>query len=143
MSDTGFSDEERAAVAQRAEELRTTKGLKGAAKIARELEACIEAIDALEGVDREVATALHRIVGEVAPQLAPKTWYGFPTYALDGDVVVFYQPASKFGTRYGTVGFQERAALDDGPMWATSFAVIDVTPDVEDRLRELVRVAAG
>jgi len=145
MADTksGFSADERAAMAQRADELRTTKGLKGAAKLAKEFEACIEAIDALSGVDKEVATLLHRVVAEVAPQLQPKTWYGFPTYARDGKVVVFYQPASKFGTRYGNVGFQEDALLDDGDMWATSFAVVAVTPAVEKRLRELVERAAG
>ncbi|GAA4072614.1 hypothetical protein GCM10023065_28720 [Microbacterium laevaniformans] len=140
MSDTksGFSADERAAMAQRAEELRSTKGLKGAAKQAAELEACIAAIDALTGTDREVATLLHRVVTEEAPQLAPKTWYGFPSYAREGKVVVFYQPASKFDTRYGTVGFQEDALLDDGDMWATSFAVVAVTPAVEKTLRELV-----
>jgi len=145
MADTksGFSADERAAMAQRADELRTTKGLKGAAKLAKEFEACIEAIDALSGVDKEVATLLHRVVAEVAPELQPKTWYGFPSYARDGKVVVFYQPASKFGTRYGTVGFQEDALLDDGDMWATSFAVVAVTPTVEKTLRELVERAAG
>ena len=139
----GFSDDERAAVAQRAAELRSTTGLKGAARRARELEACAAAVEALEGVDREVAARLHVLVAEEAPQLAPKTWYGFPSYARDGEVVVFYQPASKFGTRYGTVGFQQSARLDDGPMWATSFAVLEVTDEVEARLRELVRRAAG
>lgn len=140
---TGFSDDERKAMQQRAEELRTTKGLKGAAKMAKELEACVEAIDALDGVDREVASALHRIVVDVAPELAPKTWYGFPSYAADGTVVVFYQPGSKFDTRYGTVGFQQDAQLDDGPMWATSYAVVEVTPAVEATLRELVAKAVG
>lgn len=145
MADTksGFSADERAAMRQRAEELRTTKGLKGAAKLAKELEACVEAIDALTGVDKEVAVALHQIVTDVAPGLDPKTWYGFPSYAKDGKVVVFYQPASKFDTRYGTVGFQEDAALDDGEMWATSFAVIEVTDAVEKKLRALVKKAAG
>ncbi|WP_454140690.1 iron chaperone [Microbacterium lacticum] len=140
---SGFSADERAAMKQRAEELRTTKGLKGAAKLAKEFEACVAAIDALEGTDKAVATALHRIVLEVAPQLEPKTWYGFPSYAQGGKVVVFYQPASKFDSRYGTVGFQEDAHLDDGPMWPTSFAVIEVTDDVEKRLRDLVARAAG
>lgn len=145
MADTksGFSAAERAAMAQRADELRAAKGLKGAAKLAKELEACIAAIDALEGTDRAVATALHRIVGEVAPHLEPKTWYGFPSYAREGKLIVFYQPASKFDTRYGTVGFQEDARLDDGEMWATSFAVIEVTDAVEQRLRALVAQAAG
>lgn len=140
--ESGFSDAERAAVAQRAEELRSAKGLKGAAKLAKELEACTAAIDALEGDDQQIAARLHVIVTEEAPHLDPKTWYGFPSYARDGKVVVFYQPASKFGTRYGTVGFQEDARLDDGPMWATSFAVLQVDDDVEQRLRELVRRAA-
>ena len=145
MTDTksGFSAAERAAMAQRADELRAAKGLKGAAKLAKELEACIAAIDALEGTDKAVATALHRIVGEVAPHLEPKTWYGFPSYAREGKLIVFYQPASKFDTRYGTVGFQEDARLDDGEMWATSFAVIEVTDAVEQRLRALVAQAAG
>ncbi|MEJ5943878.1 hypothetical protein WDZ17_01035 [Pseudokineococcus basanitobsidens] len=138
----GFSDDERAAVRQRADELRSTKGLKGAARTARELEACLEAVDALDGTDRVVATELHRVVTDEAPHLAPKTWYGFPSYALDGEVVVFFQPAAKFGTRYGTVGFQQSAALDDGPMWATSFAVVEVDDGVREQLRELVRRAA-
>ncbi|WP_336630355.1 MULTISPECIES: hypothetical protein [unclassified Microbacterium] len=145
MADTGngFSAEERAAMAQRAEELRSTKGLKGAAKLARELEACAEAIDALAGVDGELARAVHRIVVEEAPHLDPKTFYGFPAYAADGKVVVFVQPASKFDTRYPTVNFTEDAHLDDGDLWATSFAVVAVTPAVEDRVRDLVRAAVA
>lgn len=142
-SPQGFSEAERAAMRQRAEELRSSKGLKGAAKRAKEYEACIAAIEALEGVDLAVASRLHVIVAEEAPHLEPKTWYGFPSYARDGSVVVFYQPASKFGTRYGSVGFNEDARLDDGPMWATSFAVVDLTDEVETRLRDLVRRAAG
>ena len=141
---TGFSDEERAAMQQRAEELRATKGLKGAAKLAKELEACVAAVEALEGVDGEVATMLHRIVGDVASHLNPKTFYGFPAYANeDGKVVVFYQPASKFGTRYGTVSFDEAATLDDGPMWGVSYAVVEVTADVEARVRDLVARSVG
>ncbi len=141
---TGFTDEERAAMQQRAEELRSTKGLKGAAKLAKELEACGAAVEALEGVDGEVATMLHRIVGEVAPDLNPKTFYGFPAYANDeGKVVVFYQPASKFKTRYGTVSFDEHASLDDGVMWGVSFAVIEVNADVEARVRDLVAKAVA
>lgn len=145
MSDTksGFSDDERAAMKQRAEELRATKGLKGAAKLARELEACVEAIDSLEGVDGAVATRLHTIVSEEAPDLSPKTFYGFPAYARDGKVLVFYQPASKFDTRYGTVSFDDTANLDDGEMWPVSFAVIEMTDKAEKRIRELVRKAAS
>ena len=145
MADTksGFSADERAAMAQRADELRAAKGLKGAAKLAKELEACIAAIDALEGTDKAVATALHRIVGEVAPHLEPKTWYGFPSYAREGKLIVFYQPASKFDTRYGTVNFDEHTALDDGPMWPVSFAVVEVNDTVEAELRRLVTAATA
>lgn len=145
MADTksGFSADERAAMKQRADEIRASKGLKGAAKLAKEFEACIEAIDGLEGSDRDIATRLHQIVTEEAPQLNPKTWYGFPSYALDGNVIVFYQPASKFDTRYGNIGFQEHAKLDDGEMWATSFAIIEMTDAAEKTLRALVKKAVG
>ena len=97
MTDTksGFSDDERAAMKQRADELRATKGLKGAAKLARELEACVKAIDALGGEEKTIAARLHTIVSEEAPDLDPKTFYGFPAYAKDGKVLVFYQPASQ------------------------------------------------
>lgn len=138
----GFSDEERAAMKQRAEELTATKGLKGAAKLEKENEACLEAIDKLEGVDRAMAERLHVIVLEEAAHLTPKTYYGFPAYAKDGKVVVFYQPASKFKTRYGTVSFDDTAQLDDGPMWPVSFAIAEVTAEVEKRIREAVRRAA-
>lgn len=117
--------------------------MKGAAKKARELEACLAAIAGLEGFDRTLAERFCVVVSEKAPGLDPKTWYGFPSYARDGKVVTFVQPAAKFGTRYATVGFNEDVTLDDGPMWATSFAVVAWTAEVEARLRELVRRAAG
>lgn len=139
----GFSEAERAAMKQRAEELKAATGVKGAAKKAKELEACVDAIAALDGLDRTIAERLHVIVSEEAPGLDPKTWYGFTSYARDGKVVVFYQPASKFDSRYGTVGFQEDAHLDDGPMWATAYAIVEWTDDVETTLRKLVRKAAG
>ncbi|WP_020098392.1 iron chaperone [Microbacterium sp. 11MF] len=138
----GFSDAEKAAMKQRAEELKAMKGLKGLAKIEKENQACLDAIEALEGTDRIVAERLHVIVLEEAPHLNPKTFYGFPAYAKDGKVVVFWQPASKFKTRYGTVSFDETAQLDDGPMWPVSFAVIEMTDAVEQRIREMVRTAA-
>lgn len=138
----GFSDAEKAAMKQRAAELRAQGG-KGAAKKEREAQACLDAIEDLTGADQAIARRLHVIVAEEAPELDHKTWYGFPSYARDGKVVVFYQPASKFDTRYGTVGFQEDARLDDGDMWPTSYAVLEVTDAVEQQLRELVRRAAG
>mgnify|MGYP005984444543 CR=1 FL=1 len=142
MSEDSFSATERAAMKQRAEELRAAKGVKGAAKRAKEFDACMEAIAALEGLDRLLAERFHVVVTEEAPQLDPKTWYGFPSYARDGKVVTFVQPASKFDTRYTSIGFNEDAHLDDGAMWATSFAVVEWDDEVEQTLRELVRKAA-
>ena len=139
----GFSDEEKAAMKQRAEELRSTKGLKGAAKLAKELEACVEAIEALDGIDGDVARTVHRIVSEEAPDLCPKTFYGFPAYAADGKVTIFVQPKSKFDTRYPTVNFTDTANLDDGDTWAVSFAVVAVTSGVEKKIRTSVRRAVS
>lgn len=140
---TVFSEAERAAMQQAADERRATRGLKGAAKRDAEREACTVAIEQLTGFDRTLASRFHVLVTEVAPHLDPKTWYGFPSYARDGKVVTFVQPAAKFGSRYATVGFQQDAALDDGAMWATSYAVVEWTDGVEERLRDLVRRAAG
>lgn len=142
MGTDGFSAAERAAMAQRAEELRASKGLKGAAKREREFQACIEAIDALEGLDQQIAARYHVVVTEEAPHLDPRTWYGFTAYALDGNVVTFVQPTSKFDSRYLTIGFNPDAQLDDGAMWATSFAVVEWNDTVEAELRSLVRRAA-
>jgi uncharacterized protein YdhG (YjbR/CyaY superfamily) len=142
-SGDGFSAAERAAMKQRAEELAAMKGVKGAAKKAKEYQACIDAIDALTGLDRTIAERFHVVVSEEAPHLDPKTWYGFPSYALDGKVITFVQPASKFDSRYASVGFNEDATLDDGDMWPTTFAVVEWTDAVESRLRALVRKAAG
>jgi uncharacterized protein YdhG (YjbR/CyaY superfamily) len=139
-SDSGFSEDELAAMKQRAAELRAAKG---GAKKADEAEACLAAITALPQADRVLAEAIHRIVLDVAPGLDPKTWYGFPSYARDGKVVVFFKPASKFKSRYATLGFEEAARLDDGAMWVTSYAVIEIG-DAEERLiRAQVTKAAG
>ncbi|HEX5917877.1 MAG TPA: DUF1801 domain-containing protein [Nocardioides sp.] len=140
-SDSGFSEDELAAMKQRATELRAEK--KGGAKKAAEAEACVEAITALPQPDRGLAEAIHRIVLEVAPGLDPKTWYGFPSYARDGKVVVFFKPASKFKSRYATLGFEEAARLDDGAMWVTSYAVVEIDKAEEKLIRKLVRKAAG
>jgi len=139
-----FSAAERAAMKQRAAELREQgKGGKGAAKKEREAKACADAIAELTGSDRQIADRLHAIVTDVAPHLDPKTWYGFPSYALDGKVIVFYQPASKFGARYGSIGFSEDAQLDDGVFWPAAWAVLEITDAVEKELRALVKRAAG
>lgn len=139
----GFSSAERQAMKDRAAELKQQATGPRSSKKARELQACVDAIAALHGTDRQIAQRLHEVVTEEAPHLDPKTWYGFPSYARDGKVVVFYQPASKFDTRYGTIGFNEEALLDDGVFWPTAYAVLEITAEVEERLRELVREAAG
>ena len=94
--------------------------------------------------DRILAEGIDRIVSEVAPQLVPKTWYGFPSYATEeGKIVVFFKAASKFTSRYATLGFEESAQLDDGDLWVTSFAVIALTPTTEKTIAEYIRKAAG
>lgn len=142
--DGKFSEAERAAMAQRADELKTqAKGGKGAAKRERERQACLDAIEELTGSDRLIAERFHRIVTDEAPELDPKTWYGFPSYASDGKVVAFVQPAAKFGTRYTSIGFNEDAHLDDGPWWPVAFAVLEITDPVDAQLRALIRKAVG
>lgn len=93
--------------------------------------------------DRSMAERIHALVREVAPDLVPRTFYGMPAYAKDGQVICFFQAASKFKVRYATFGFQPAAKLDDGPMWPVAYALLELTPEVEERIRVLVRKAAG
>ena len=138
----GLSQEERDAVKQRAKELREQE--KAGKNREAGLQSVLTAIEALEEPDRVLAEGLHKVVSEVAPDLVPKTYYGMPGYAnAEGKIVLFIQPAQKFKARYATVGFEDRARLDDGDMWPTSFALRAWTPAVEKRLRELVQQAIG
>ncbi|MFE6964951.1 iron chaperone [Agromyces sp. NPDC057679] len=138
----GLSTEERAAVKQRAAELRA-QAKAGKNREAGE-KAIREAIAEMPAEDRELAEGIDRIVKEVAPHLMPKTWYGFPAYTdADGKVVVFFKAASKFTTRYATLGFEEAANLDDGDLWVTSFALLKWTPEVEARIAEVIRKAGS
>jgi uncharacterized protein YdhG (YjbR/CyaY superfamily) len=138
----GFTTEERAAMKERAAELRA-EGRKGAKK-ADNLNALLEAIDKMAPADRELAERVHVAVTTHAPQLSPKTWYGMPAYANeDGKVVVFFQDAGKFGYRYSTLGFQDNANLDDGDMWPASFALMRWSPAVEKRVVALVEAAVS
>lgn len=100
-------------------------------------------IAAMPEPDRAMAKRLHEIVGEVAPALVPRTWYGMPAYSRDDQVVCFFQDAHKFKARYATLGFSDKARLDEGPMWPTSFALQELTPAAEDAVRALVRRAVG
>ena len=135
----GFTAEERAAMKERAREARrssrTTPEQDEAEVVAK--------IHELQGEERDMAERIHAIVKEHAPSLAPKTWYGMPSYAKNGKSVVFFQAASKFKNRYFTLGFNDAAQLDDGTMWATSFALTKLTADDEQRIIDLVKRAAG
>ena len=138
----GLSAEEREAVKQRAKELREQE--KAGKNRAAGEKAVLEAIAEMEPDDRVLAEGLHKVVTEVAPDLVPKTYYGMPAYAnSEGKIVVFIQAASKFKTRYATIGFEDRAALDDGDMWPIGFAVRSWTPAVQKQVTELVRKAVG
>ncbi len=140
----GLSAQEQAAVKARAAELRAEKkSASAAAKREQALHGVLDAIAALEGRDRELAEKFHAIVTEVAPQLEPKTWYGMPAYSLDGKALCFFKASSKFGARYATFGFNDVAALDDGELWPTDYAVIEFTPAVEKTVRDLIARAVG
>jgi uncharacterized protein YdhG (YjbR/CyaY superfamily) len=141
-TDTGFTAEERAAMKERAAELRA-EGKQGAKK-ADGLQALLDKIAEMAPGDRALAERVHVAVTSTAPELTPKTWYGMPAYAdAAGKVVVFFQDSGKFDYRYSTLGFQDAAHLDDGDMWATSFALQAWTPAVEKRVVELVRAAVS
>jgi uncharacterized protein YdhG (YjbR/CyaY superfamily) len=138
----GLSQDERDAVKQRAKELRDQeragKNREAGEKSVR------EAIDKLSDEDKVLADGFYDIVSEAAPDLVPKTYYGMPGFAnADGKIVVFLQPASKFKTRYSTVGFEQPANLDDGDMWPTAFAFLALTPQTKKRLTDLVRTAVS
>ncbi len=138
----GFTAEERAAMKERAAELRA-EGKKGAKK-ADFLQALLDRIEQMAPADRALAERVHVVVTEHAPDLTPKTWYGMPAYANeDGKVVIFFQDAGKFDYRYATVGFQDTANLDDGVMWPVSYALARWTPEVEKRVVELVKQAVS
>ncbi len=136
----GFTAEERAAMKERAAELRA-EGRKGTKK-ADGLRAVLDSIAKMAPEDRLLAERVHVTVTTAAPELAPKTWYGMPAYAdADGKVVVFFQDAGKFKARYATLGFNDAARLDDGDMWPTSFALRRWGPAVEEKVADLVRTA--
>ena len=137
----GFTDEERAAVKARAQEL---KAEARADKDKAEGEsAVLAAIAAMKEPDRDMAKRLHAIIKASAPVLSPKTWYGMPAYAKDGKVVCFFQSAQKFKTRYATFGFQHDANLDEGAMWPVAFALKELTASGEAAISALVKKAVS
>lgn len=137
----GFTDEEREAMKDRARELKaSTRRGRGGAKA--DLEADVLAkIAEMPEADRVLAEGLHVIVKAEAPELAPKLWYGMPAYALDGKIVCHFQPANKFNTRYGMLCFSDAANLDDGAIWATSFAIPELTGASEKKIAALLKQA--
>ena len=138
----GFSAEERAAMKERAAELRA-EGKKGA-KAADGLQAVLDAIAKMAPEDRTLAERVHVTITSTAPDLQPRTWYGMPAYAdAAGKVVMFFQDAGKFKYRYSTLGFQEAAHLDDGDMWPASYALLRWSPAVEKEVTRLVRAAVS
>jgi uncharacterized protein YdhG (YjbR/CyaY superfamily) len=137
----GFTDEERAAMKARAQELKAeARASKTRAEGERDL---LAAIDAMTEPDRALAKRIHAIVEANAPVLSPKTWYGMPAYAKDAKVVCFFKSAGKFKSRYATLGFEDAANLDDGAMWPTSFALKDLTAKDEAKIAALVKKAAS
>ena len=128
---------------ERARELQAQKRPGKRARRPDGEDAVLAKIAEMPDPDRAVAERVHALIKENAPGLVPKTWYGMPAYARDGKVVCFFQNAQKFKARYHTLGFDEAANLDDGPMWPTAFALMELTAEVEARITELVRRAAS
>lgn len=138
----GFSEEERAAIKERAEELQTA-GKRGAGKAAADKKDVLSKIAEMPQPDRALAERLHAIITTVAPSLLPKLWYGQPAYARDGKVLCFFRSAQKDGTRYSTLGFEEQANLDDGGMWPTVYALTELSEAEEAAIGALVKKAVG
>jgi uncharacterized protein YdhG (YjbR/CyaY superfamily) len=137
----GFTDEERAAMKERAKELKAeARAKQDRAKGESDV---LAKIAEMQEPDRAMAERIHEIIKASAPSLSPKTWYGMPAYARDGKVVCFFQSAQKFNARYATLGFNDTANLDEGAMWPTAFALTELTAAVEAEIGALVKKAAS
>ncbi len=140
---TRFTDEERAAMREHAQELKAA-ARRGPRVAAADGESDVLAkIAEMAEPDRAMAERLHAIIMASAPALSPRTWYGMPAYAKDGNVLCFFQPAQKFKSRYATLGFNDKARLDDGAMWPTAFALKELTAAEEERIAALVKKAVS
>jgi len=135
-----FTAEEKAAMKERAEEIKREK--RGAGE-AEDLKAVVDKIAAMTGDDKHIATRIHELVLAAAPELKAKLWYGMPAYYKDGKNICFFQDAGKFKARYSTFGFNDAAKLDDGNMWAASFAILKLTDADEKRITALVKQAVS
>jgi uncharacterized protein YdhG (YjbR/CyaY superfamily) len=139
----GFTDEERAAMKARATELKASARRSPRAAKADGESDLLARIAEMPESDRVMAERVHAIVTASAPALSPRTWYGMPAYAKDGNVLCFFRSAAKFKTRYATFGFSDKANLDEGGMWPTDFALKELTADVEARISALVKKAVS
>jgi uncharacterized protein YdhG (YjbR/CyaY superfamily) len=139
----GFTAEERAAIKERAQEVRAASRRKGTKAPVDEEPAVLAKIAEMSDDDRAMAERVHAIVRQSAPGLAPKLWYGMPAYYKAGKAVCFFQPAQKFKSRYSTLGFNDSARLDDGDIWPVAFAVSKLSAAAEKEIAELVKRAAG
>ena len=133
----GFTAEERAAMRERAKEMKAAASKEEAEKDV------LAKIKEMPKADRVIAERLHALIKDTAPELEPRTWYGMPAYAKDGKVLCFFQSAAKFKSRYATLGFSDRANLDKDAMWPTSFAVTKLTPAEEKKIKALVKKAVS
>jgi uncharacterized protein YdhG (YjbR/CyaY superfamily) len=138
-----FTQEERAAMRERAQELKADAQRGARAGKTDGEDEVLAKIAEMQEPDRTLAERLHAIVRASTPALAARTWYGMPAYAKDGNVVCLFQSAQKFKTRYATLGFSDKAELDDGPMWPTAYALKKLTAAEEARIGELLQKAAG
>jgi uncharacterized protein YdhG (YjbR/CyaY superfamily) len=139
----GFTDEERGAMKERAQELKAAAGRGPRGKEADQESAVVAKITEMSEQDRAMAERLHAVIKASAPALSPKLYYGMPAYAKDGKVVCFFQPAQKFKSRYATFGFNDTANLDEGTMWPTAFALMELTAADEARIGALVKKAVS
>jgi hypothetical protein len=139
----GFSDEERAAMKDHAEELKAASRRGSRATKADGESDLLAKVAEMSEPDRSMAERLHAIIMDSAPVLAPKTWYGMPAYAKDGDVVCFFQPAQKFKSRFAMLGFSDKANLDDGAMWPVYYALTKLTAADEARIAALIKQAVS
>jgi uncharacterized protein YdhG (YjbR/CyaY superfamily) len=137
-----FTDEERAAMKERAKELKTTARRSPRDKAAEGERDVLEKISEMEQPDREIAEKIHAIIKASAPGLMPRTWYGMPAYAKDGSVLCFFRPAQKFSERYAMFGFNDNAQLDDGNMWPVAYALKKLTKADEATITALIKQAA-
>lgn len=135
-----WSDDEKAAMKERAKELRSEKSKRSKAS---DEQAVLDKIEEMPETERAIAKRLHEMIRKEFPDLNVKTWYGMPAYQLNGKTLIFFQSGHRFGSRYSTIGFSDTAKLDDGEFWPTAFALVKMDSQVEAQIRKLIRKAIG